>query len=205
MSRFLVDENLSPALAASLVADGHDAVHVNDVGLSHRPDAQILGWAAQQDRTVITADHDFHEHLFVLGAAGPSVVRLSQRGPDALAGTRPQADRLRALVPGLEPYLAAGIAVSVDHRRISITPLPLQRRLPRLPAGRTVDGRGAATDRHPQVTADRDSGAARRDLNAAGGTPSRTAGRRNAVSAAERVLERTRAFQASGGDIVRGR
>ncbi|GAC1589641.1 MAG: hypothetical protein NVS3B21_06450 [Acidimicrobiales bacterium] len=191
MSRFLVDENLSPALAASLVADGHDAVHVNDVGLSQRPDAQILGWAARQDRTVITADHDFHEHLFVLGAVGPSVVRLSQRGPDALAGTRPQAERLRALVPALEPYLAAGIAVSVDHRRISITPLPLQRRLQRLPAGRTADGLPTTPDRRRGVTAD---------------DRARAVGRSDTPSlAAERVLERTRALRPSRRDPARGR
>ncbi|GAC1377602.1 MAG: hypothetical protein NVSMB4_07040 [Acidimicrobiales bacterium] len=191
MSRFLVDENLSPALAASLVADGHDAVHVNDVGLSHRPDAQILGWAAQQDRTVITADHDFHEHLFAQGAAGPSVVRLSQRGPHALAGTRPQAERLRALVPGLEPYLASGIAVSVDHRRISITPLPLQRRLQRLPSGRTNDGPDAAAVRQP---------------GGAGVTPPQTTGRRHEPTrAAERVLARTRALRLDGRDPGRSR
>ncbi|GAC1534512.1 MAG: hypothetical protein NVS3B12_15390 [Acidimicrobiales bacterium] len=190
MSRFLVDENLSPALAASLTADGHDAIHVNDVGLSHRPDAQILGWAGQQDRTVITADHDFHEHLFALGATGPSVVRLSQRGPDALAGTRPQAARLRALLPGLEPYLASGIAVTVDHRRISVTPLPLQRRLQRLPSGR-ADGPRASADRRSPGTGIASPLAAKR-----GHSPTR---------GAERVLERTRALRPEGHDTGRSR
>lgn len=135
MSRFLIDENLSPALAASLSAAGHDARHVNDVGLRGTPDATIIGWAARERRTVITADHDFHDHLFATGAASPSVVRISQRGPAALAGTPRQAERLASLLPGLEPYLASGIAVAVDANRLSVSPLPLSRRLHRLPTG----------------------------------------------------------------------
>lgn len=135
MSRFLVDENLSPALAASLRAAGHDAHHVNEVGLRGTPDQTIMGWAAQERRTVITADHDFHDHLFATGASSPSVVRVSQRGPDALAGTLRQSERLASLLPGLEPYLASGIAVAVDRTRLAVSPLPLSRRLHRLPTG----------------------------------------------------------------------
>ena len=133
MSRYLVDENLSPALATALAQAGHDALHVNQVGLQGTPDQTIMGWAARERRSVITADHDFHEHLLASGSAAPSVVRVSQRGPDALVGTKVQAERLGALLPGLEPYLGNGIAVAVDRARLSITPLPLSRRVQRLP------------------------------------------------------------------------
>jgi len=161
MSSFLVDENLSPRLAAALATAGHDARHVNEVGLQGEPDQTIMAWAAQRGRTVITADHDFHEHLFARGAASPSVVRLSQRGPDALAGTRAQAERLGSLLPGLEPYLASGIAVSVDRARLSVVPLPLTRRLQRLPTGAELervshsrDGRDHSERRSSSVRAD---------------------------------------------------
>ena len=139
MSSFLVDENLSPRLAAALAAAGHDARHVNEVGLRGEPDQAIMAWAAQRRQTVITADHDFHEHLFSRGATGPSVVRLSQRGPQALAGTQAQVERLGSLLPGLDPYLANGIAVSVDRARLSVAPLPLTRRLQRLPTAAELD------------------------------------------------------------------
>ena len=139
MSGFLVDENLSPRLAAALTAAGHDARHVNEVGLQGEPDQAIMAWAAKGGRTVITADHDFHEHLFARGAAAPSVVRLSQRGPQALAGTEAQAERLASLLPGLEPYLAGGIAVTVDSGRLSVVPLPLAQRLQRLPTEAELD------------------------------------------------------------------
>lgn len=145
MSRFLIDENLSPALAASLTAAGHDARHVNEVGLQGSPDRTIMGWAARERRTVITADHDFHDHLYATGAGSPSVVRVSQRGPAALAGAARQAERLASLLPGLEPYLASGIAVAVDGARLSVSPLPLSRRLHRLPTG-AEKSRGRADD-----------------------------------------------------------
>lgn len=133
MSRLLVDENLSPSLAAALTRAGHDARHVNDVGLAGTPDRSIMGWAARHQRTVITADHDFHDELFARGTTGPSVVRLSQRGPHALVGTEIQAERLADLLPALTPYLTSGIAVTVDRARLSVAPLPLARRVQRLP------------------------------------------------------------------------
>ena len=42
MSRLLVDENLPPALAAMLRQAGHDAVHVNQVGLAGTEDPTIM-------------------------------------------------------------------------------------------------------------------------------------------------------------------
>ena len=147
MSRYLVDENLSPTLASALSQAGHEAVHVNQVGLQGTPDQTIMGWAARERRAVITADHDFHDHLLASGSAAPSVVRVSQRGPDALAGTSAQAERLGALLPGLEPYLGSGIAVAVDRARLSITPLPLSRRVQRLPTAADVRTRAPSAAR----------------------------------------------------------
>ena len=39
--RFLVDMNLPPAVAAWLRAEGHDAVHVPDMGATDLPDAKF--------------------------------------------------------------------------------------------------------------------------------------------------------------------
>jgi hypothetical protein len=142
-----------------------------------------MAWAAQRGRTVITADHDFHDHLFARGTAAPSVVRLSQRGPDALVGTPAQAERLGSLLPGLEPYLASGIAVSVDRARLTVVPLPLTRRLQRLPTGAELE-----SDARRRTARDQ-PGPTRPRVRAADG----------------HVLERVRERRLSPPDLGRGR
>jgi len=133
VTRLVVDENLSPALAAGLRARGHDAVHVNAVGLNATEDRVIMGWAARHRRIVVTADHDFHEHLFTGAAMGPSVIRVSQRGPVALAGAEVQARRLGELLPVLGVALADGAAVTIDRAGHRLDRLPLRRRVERRP------------------------------------------------------------------------
>jgi predicted nuclease of predicted toxin-antitoxin system len=57
--RFLVDDQLPPALASWLVAKGHEAQHLKDIGLTGATD-RIVWERARVDRTtVITKDEDF--------------------------------------------------------------------------------------------------------------------------------------------------
>jgi len=81
--RLLVDANLSPRVAARLRVAGHDAAHVADCGLLTASDDQILAAAAQDDRTIISADAGFGTLLALGGQAKPSVVLL--RSADQLA------------------------------------------------------------------------------------------------------------------------
>lgn len=57
--KFLIDENLSPAVAKALVELGHDAVHVDELGAQGVPDDGIMALAAAQSRVIISADTDF--------------------------------------------------------------------------------------------------------------------------------------------------
>ena len=57
--RFLIDNALSPALAALLQQAGHDAIHVRELGLQHADDEVIFERAAAEHRIVVSADADF--------------------------------------------------------------------------------------------------------------------------------------------------
>lgn len=57
--RFLVDNAVSPFVALGLIANGHNAIHVRDLGMAASPDSPIFELAAQQDRILISGDTDF--------------------------------------------------------------------------------------------------------------------------------------------------
>jgi predicted nuclease of predicted toxin-antitoxin system len=67
---------LSPELARWLCAEGHDAVHANELSMNSAPDTEILSTAANTDRVAITADLDCPRLLADLGSAGPGLILL---------------------------------------------------------------------------------------------------------------------------------
>jgi predicted nuclease of predicted toxin-antitoxin system len=78
--KFLVDMPLSPATAAWLRGQGHDAVHVGDIGLHDAEDAIILRRAQDEQRIVVTADLDYPRLLALSRAEGPGLILF--RGGD---------------------------------------------------------------------------------------------------------------------------
>lgn len=115
--RFLVDQNLSPLLAAELRNAGHDVAHTRDLGLSTAIDDIILKRALDDDRVLISADTDFGLLLAESGADRPSFVLLRLRSP------RPAA-RLAAVVlanlPGVSSDLESGAVVVLEDERIRV-------------------------------------------------------------------------------------
>lgn len=59
MSKFLVDENLSPSLATFLQTIGYTAVAVRDVNLKGKTDAEIISWCRKNNYVIITCDLGF--------------------------------------------------------------------------------------------------------------------------------------------------
>ena len=57
--RFVVDNQLPLQLARFLQAQGHEAVHVTEIGLDEATDRAVWEWAIANHRVVVSKDEDF--------------------------------------------------------------------------------------------------------------------------------------------------
>jgi predicted nuclease of predicted toxin-antitoxin system len=73
--KFLVDAQLPPALVSWLQEAGHDAAHVEDVGLREANDGVIWAHALRTGAIIVTKDEDFAARS-VREATGPVIVWL---------------------------------------------------------------------------------------------------------------------------------
>jgi predicted nuclease of predicted toxin-antitoxin system len=119
--KFLVDMPLAPALALWLQNEGHDAIHVMGLGLHRAPDSEILMRAAQEARTVITADLDYPRLIALAAASGPSLI-LFRGGDwsdaDAIA-------RMREILRSLDERDVAQSILVVERGRVRRRRLPI--------------------------------------------------------------------------------
>jgi predicted nuclease of predicted toxin-antitoxin system len=113
--RFLIDENLSPRICPLLIATGHHAIHVRELGMASASDPQVLAKAAADGLTLITADRgDFGRELARIRAIEPSVV-LPRQLPDVVRATEVAALLLANLTVATVHTNSSRIYVHPDH------------------------------------------------------------------------------------------
>jgi predicted nuclease of predicted toxin-antitoxin system len=71
--RFVIDEQLPPALARWLSDRGHQAEHVSDRLLGSAPDSAIWDYALEVSAAIVTKDEDFAQRR-MRSTQGPAVV-----------------------------------------------------------------------------------------------------------------------------------
>jgi predicted nuclease of predicted toxin-antitoxin system len=96
--RFLVDDQLPPALARWLAAKGHDANHVKDVGLTGATDRKVWERARIDGAVVVTKDEDFLN--LQRQVPGPAILWVTM-------GNGSKAELLKRMEMGLEEIVAA--------------------------------------------------------------------------------------------------
>lgn len=121
MKKLLLDQGLPRSAGVILSQRGWDAVHVGDIGMAEATDVEILGYAKQETRVVITLDADFHALLAVKAASAPSVVRIRIERLKGLA----LADLLEKIWSMAQEDLSRGAMVTVTERSLRIKHLPV--------------------------------------------------------------------------------
>lgn len=121
---FLIDNALSPRLAARLRAAGHDAVHVLDYGMHAATDEAVFERAATESRVVVSADTDFGTLLALREATTPSVILFRaaslRRADDQLA-------LILTALPSIDAALGRGAIVILERHRLRLRDLPITR------------------------------------------------------------------------------
>ncbi|MDE0484281.1 MAG: DUF5615 family PIN-like protein [Candidatus Poribacteria bacterium] len=119
--RFLVDMNLSPKTVTNLQQHGWDILRVSQVLPMDAEDSEILEFARQHNRVIITQDLDFSSLLALGGHEKPSLItfRLSVPDPEIIT------QKLLELLPQIANRLAEGCAITIDDRKVRVRRLPI--------------------------------------------------------------------------------
>jgi predicted nuclease of predicted toxin-antitoxin system len=121
---FLIDNPLSPDVAAGLRAAGHDAVHVLDYRMQAATDEAIFERAARESRIVVSADTDFGTLLALREATAPSVILFRGATPKRASA---QVTLLLNNLVTIEAPLQRGAIVILEPHRLRIRELPISR------------------------------------------------------------------------------
>lgn len=120
--RWLLDQGLPRAAADLLRTQDLDVIHVGEIGLACASDTEIIRFAEQHDRIVVTLDSDFHAILARSGAGKPSVIRIREEGLKAADVCRFITGAYKLFAESLE----AGCVLTVTSANARLRMLPIK-------------------------------------------------------------------------------
>jgi len=119
--RLLLDQGLPRSSVEILRNKGWDIQHTGEVGMSRATDRQILEYARDEHRIVITLDSDFHAILAVENLDSPSVVRIRKEG---LRGSE-LAELVESIWARIGQQLENGAMATITEKAMRIRKIPL--------------------------------------------------------------------------------
>jgi predicted nuclease of predicted toxin-antitoxin system len=121
--KFLIDMNLSPRWVEVLQSEGWDSVHWSEIGQPDATDSELMEWAREHGRVVLTHDLDFGAMLAATQATSPSVaqIRTQDVRPESLAPL------LILVLRRYENELTEGALLIADRSRSRVRILPLNK------------------------------------------------------------------------------
>ncbi|MBX3111991.1 MAG: DUF5615 family PIN-like protein [Fimbriimonadaceae bacterium] len=121
--RLLLDMNLSPSWVAVLSESGHDTEHWSNIGPGDASDQEVLAYAAQQDRVLLTHDLDFGAILAATGRSRPSVLQIRSHDIDPATSGR----SILEAIDWFQAELVQGALVSLDVKGGRARLLPIEK------------------------------------------------------------------------------
>ncbi len=119
--RLIADVHISPLTVVSLKSQGYDIIRTTDLLPATAADAEILEFAREEARIILTQDLDFSMLVALNNYDQPSLItlRLSSAKPHFVS------QRLLEVLPSLEQELIKGVAVTIDDKSVRIRKLPM--------------------------------------------------------------------------------
>jgi predicted nuclease of predicted toxin-antitoxin system len=74
--RFLIDQMFDRLVVATLREQDYEVVAVSELGMATADDAEIMRWAIEHDRIVVTLDEHFGDWSILPLSRHPGVIRL---------------------------------------------------------------------------------------------------------------------------------
>lgn len=123
---FLANMNISPLTVEKLKKSGWNISRISEVMNSNSKDKEVLAYAREHSKILITQDLDFSMLLAVEGHKKPSVInlRLENANPDFVT------NRIVEVVSEMAKELEEGVVVSVDEISARYRNLPIREILP---------------------------------------------------------------------------
>jgi predicted nuclease of predicted toxin-antitoxin system len=121
--RFLADAGISPKTVQFLRSEGHDAIHVRELGMQRARDIELIERARAEKRILITFDLDFGEILALGVLDEPSVLILRLEDERADSVNR----LLQVVLSEQSEALESGALILVEPGRYRVRLLPIQR------------------------------------------------------------------------------